>query len=301
MKNDHLLERVEGNIGKRVETMQEVNGGYRNRVYLCSTSDEKIIVKCYRPARRRDDFCNETSAYQLFQRLQCHVPETVFIDNENRMLGLRYLPGAPLQEGECSDYYSATIRLLADTYRKTGQVTDSGQFNFQRDPKGIFEGINLLRKHRQFNPSAAFLSLAEQSYALLATTPRRLSLGSFIPSNVVRADRDYHIDLELVSFSAPTDDIAYFSLFSGVNLWEEATHHVDMQQKDDKLFVASLLHLGILTAGIYHAEYARSVTKDQQDMIIRRLINFQRVLGNTNDAGLIELAEAIGVKNDKHM
>ncbi len=291
-----LASLVQRYLKAEVHSLAELRGGYRNKVYQVTTSKGDVILKKYRPAKKVDDFKNEVAAYKILGICSCRTPTLLFEDTTERVLGIQQLKGRVLEERQPLDYYLETVKLLADTYGKTGHLMDDGNLSFRRPPEEIFEGMQLLKAHGEFNPSSSFVAYARQCYELLAKTPPRLTIGSFIPTNVIRSAKDYHIDLELVSFGRPSDDLAYFSLFSGVNMFDVLTAaNMDLHISED-LFLASMMYFGILTSGIYFADASEELSEEQKKMIEQRAATFSSVLSALKRSEFEELAEVLGRK-----
>ena len=293
MVTETLTALVQKYCETEVHSVTEVKGGYRNKIYQATTNKGNIILKKHRSARETDDFINEVAAYKMLGKCGCRIPALLFADNAERVLGIQQLKGKTLEERQSSDYYLETVRLLVDTYQKTGHLKDDGTLSFRRLPKEIFEGMKLLKSSGEFNPSPSFGNYAKRCYELLAKTSPQLIIGSFIPANVIRLNQDYHIDLELVSYGRPSDDLAYFSLFSGVNMFDVlAASGMNLNISED-LFLASMMHLGTLASGVYFADAQEELAEEQRKMIEQRITNFSSILFKLQRPEFEELAEVL--------
>ncbi|MFH0701337.1 MAG: hypothetical protein V2A62_02790 [Candidatus Woesearchaeota archaeon] len=296
MINNLINELVQKYCGSEVTSIIEIFGGYRNKVYHVYTNNGELIIKKHRPFRDKDDFKNEVNAYKMLGEYGCRIPSFLFADDAERILGIQKLNGGTLEEKQPVDYYLETINLISDTYQKTKHLVNDGTLSFRRLPEEIFEGIQLLEANGGFNLSESFRNYAQRCYDMLAKTPTRLSIGSFIPSNVIRLTQDYHIDLELVSFGRPSDDLAYFSLYSGVNIFKVPTDSLVSLDIPEDLFLASMMHLGTLASGIYLSDLKENLGEEQRKMIRRRINNFSSVLFELGKPGFEELAERLEKK-----
>ncbi len=290
MTLDIIIDLVKKHTGMDVSSVTGITGGYRNKVYLATTESGDVILKKHRSV---SDFKNEREAYKLFGECGCRIPKLLFTDPAQQVMGLQYLKARTLEDRQSRAYYLETVRLLADTYQKTGHLKDDGSLSFRRTPEELFEGAKLLERNAGFSPTPRFRSYIQQCYKLMTESAPRLIVGSFIPENVVRSDQDYHIDLEMASYGRPSDDLAYFSLFSGVNMFDVASATHTYFEIPDSLFLASLLHLSMLASGIYFADMQGELDKDKKQIVARRIDNFSSVLSNVRKPEFDELVAVL--------
>lgn len=279
-----LIEKsYEKHYGRLPQTVRLLEGGYRNRVYLCeSESEDGCVIKIHRSNSYSDFYKNEVAAYLLLVGRGVRIPNLLFYDSEHNLLALSKIDGDVLQESQTLSYYRPALDLLRDSVSRLR--TSGFDYNFfNRPPNSLVEGITMLNRTLGLNIEIS----AEYQKALStceSATPI-YNFGSFIPKNVMRTDLDFHIDLEMFSIGTETEDLAYFSLFSGVNplLVFEEYFGSNRDMKSLELFKANILKLGHLTLGLYSRELKKGVGDPKKQVLFERVENILSALNTVND------------------
>ena len=281
------------------DTITPLSGGYRNQVFLCQNkSVEDCIIKMHRENNFFDFYTNELSAYKLLEKTNIRKPKLLFFDKESKLLALSRIPGELLQESQTEEYYLESLDLLKDTYEKFQKIPIKKGF-FIRDPENLIDGISMLNHNLGLN--LKLLSSHTDIMSKLQNSHPVYNIGSFIPNNVIRNDLDYHIDLEMFSIGNGLEDLAYFSLFSGINPINMFEHFYNESKNRTKssfeLFKANVFKLSYLTLGLYSRELVKGVDPSKQKVLTKRIHHILNSLSTFNDENIKVLKEGFNEFN----
>lgn len=262
-------------------------GGHRNNVFLCtSVLEEDCVIKIHRTNNYYNFFHNEITAYKLLENSGLRIPKLLFYDLENSLMGISKIGGSTLKESQNLDYYLPSLELLRDTNSKLKKIELVNSF-FRRDISCFLDGSIMLNKYLgiDLNVSKEYEQIMYHSNLLDPC----YNLGSFIPSNVIRGKLDNHIDLEMFSVGTQTEDLAYFTLFSGIppEIIFDNYHSKNSSTKTTSLFnlyKSNLLKLGYLTLGLYARELKNNNIQQSKKMVLdKRIKNILTTLSGIND------------------
>jgi len=257
---------------------QEINkliGGHRNIVFLCTDkSEEDVVIKVHRTNNYYNFFKNEITAYNLLENKDVRIPKLLFSDLENNLIGILKIDGLTVEESQNLDYYLPSLELLRDTNSKLKKIELVNSF-FRRDISCFLDGSIMLNKYLgiDLNVSKEYEQIMYHSNLLDPC----YNIGSFIPSNVIRGKMDNHIDLEMFSVGTQTEDLAYFTLFSGIHpeVIFDNYYVNDSSNKTSTLFNifrSNLFKLGYLTLGLYSRELSNKDIKQSKKVVLNQRV-----------------------------
>lgn len=270
---------VESN-GYPIKGIKPLLGGQRNQIFLCDSDFESMVVKVHKPSKYFDFYQNEVFAYQLLGRQDISMPRLLFSNEELRLLGITKIDGELLQESKSLDYYLSSLELLKKTKEELDKIKMLGKSFFRREPSSLLEGIEILNK--SLNIDVTIDGHYQDMVKLLTNSSKRYNLGSFIPNNIIVGPNGEcsHIDFEMFSVGTETEDLAYFTLYSGLDpnlIFETYYEHSNSSGLYDE-YIANITKLGFLTLGIYTRDLKKEMPESKRRILNDRISNFLNVM-----------------------